>query len=74
VYGDILTDREQYMLLLTPEKRKKLQDYFGVTEEQVLDMLATDEEKHQPFKRQRTDRTILKESNFSTVMDTTRSK
>lgn len=35
-------------------------------------MLASEEEKHQPFKRQRSDRAIIKDASFSKVMESTR--
>ena len=56
IYGGVLTDREQYMMLLSEEKRQKLQNHFGITEEQALELLSTDEEKQQQFKRTKQDK------------------
>jgi hypothetical protein len=33
IYGSTLTDREQFMLLLSEEKRQKMLKHFNITEE-----------------------------------------
>ena len=46
---------------MKPEERKELQDHFGLTEQQVLDILANDDEKQKKleFKRSNKDKKVL---------------